>query len=171
MVARMHMSRMAGVVAAAIALAPIASFATTEPRRTDIDIRSQSSADELQRCITREMAKGGRSTPVPIEGGVALDFYVWSLLNTPGESKLAIEIVDLGQERKLTASYRKPFSAKSAAQQFRIFTRNCLPAGAVEGLTATELPAPEKGPIDPPASSSPEQVSPTAARPLRSGQR
>lgn len=103
-----------------------ASAKIEEPRRTDIDVRSPTSMIDLQGCIMRRMSKWGRSMPVPIDGGVALDFNYWSLISLPGEAKFAVEIVDLGSERKLSATYRHPTSAGKARRMFRDFTNGCL---------------------------------------------
>ena len=97
--------------AVALAFPALAGAPEKFPHRISLDIVSPQSLPTLQTCISRQI--GMIVTPVPIEGGVALD-----LSATPGYLVMTVEIRDRNSERHITIAYRHPFSEKVARKLF-----------------------------------------------------
>lgn len=81
--------------------------------------------DDLQRCVIRLMAKGGRVTPVPVKDGVALDLQMGTLFGTGGDARFSIQITDRADHREMTAFYRHPFSEKLAIKLLNDAGKRC----------------------------------------------
>lgn len=122
---RVHHAGAVAALAVAIGFgAPSASAAEEESRQVDLIISSQQPLPDLQRCVTRKMASAGRVTPVPIDGGVALDFQTPGLFG-PGRSRMAFNLVDRQTHREMTATYRHPLSEKMVAKLLSDAAKHC----------------------------------------------
>jgi hypothetical protein len=106
----------------------LAAAALEPPRPTDLWVQSQQSIIDLQTCVTRQWARFGNVTPIPLQDGVALDLQMKGIGfgGASGQAVTTLEIHDDGNARKITILYRHPWSSNAAYGWLRDTGKRCF---------------------------------------------
>jgi hypothetical protein len=97
-------------------------------RDAEITIVSTKPTNELVPCITRTISRFGAVTVIPVEGGSTVDFTPRSLVfGAQGSAVVSVKVVDAEESRRITTSYRHPFSVKAAKNFTRDVAKRCFP--------------------------------------------
>lgn len=108
------------------------ALAATGARPIDLVFETPQPVEVLERCATATMAKVGRVTRLPAESGVDLGLgRSGAVLGAPGSPMLYFSIVDTGSARQVTASYRHPYSEKTATGLLKDLSKRCFPEGII----------------------------------------
>jgi hypothetical protein len=104
------------LLAAAVAAAPTADIVTAVP------------LDTLQRCMTIELARDGRTTAINSASGVVLDYAFQSVApdGKVATAHVAFAIDDLGTQRRITATAPGEPDAVLARQMLHETAKTCI---------------------------------------------
>ena len=106
----------------------IGSSGPLKPARdAGIRIMSNQSLLDIQACTIRQMARDGTVVLVPLANGVAIDYTRPGALGNAQAARYSLHLKDLGRQREISATYRHPFSRKSAWQHTKIIGKRCFP--------------------------------------------
>jgi hypothetical protein len=98
-------------------------------RDAEISIRSDQPATDLVPCIARVLGRAGNVAVLPVKDGSAIDLQdKGTLLGLRGTPRFSMQVVDNGEQRLITATYRHPISGKLAQGFVRDAGRKCFAA-------------------------------------------
>jgi len=81
---------------------------------------------DLQACITDHFDNVGKVDVYRIADGIVIDFLLRPLgLPSFSKPRIRLTVSDEGRQRRVTATYSRPMTAKSVGRQFRIFAKQC----------------------------------------------
>ena len=106
----------------------VALLDTVRPARdSGIRINSDQPLIELQACAMRKLSHGADVLPIPIDGGVDVDWVPRTNFGVAGDAPFTLRIREVGGRREIAAYYRHPFSMKAIQNMVRDVGNRCFP--------------------------------------------
>lgn len=99
--------------------------ASVDRRPIDLHITASKPLEEVQTCLTRYWQRRGRVTPMPIEGGVSLDYQITGPISA--SHAISIELRQVAGKTDITASYQHPWAASTVERLLLRSGRTCFP--------------------------------------------